>query len=569
MKKKLFLLIAVLLAVGQNAFAYDFSYTYLGQTLFYTITNSSQRHVRVDNPLSSYFYSYITGDVVIPDSVENSGTTYAVTSIGDAAFHSCSGLTSVTIPSSVTSIDREAFLGCSGLTSVTIGNSVTSIGNAAFGSCSGLTSVTFPNSVTSIGDLAFSYCSGLTSVSFPNSVTSIGRYAFSDCSGLTSVTIGISVTSIGSSDFFGCSAFYGCSGLTSIVVEAGNTHYDSRDSCNAIIQTDLNLLIQGCNSTVIPSSVASIGNYAFRDCSGLTSVTIPNSVTSIGNYAFYGCSGLTSIVVEAGNTHYDSRDSCNAIIQTDLNLLIQGCMTTIIPNSVTSIGNNAFRDCSGLTSVTIPNSVTSIGNYAFCDCSNLLNIVCQSVYPPTAIYSAFDGVPAYCTLTVPCGSLADYSATEPWRTNFQNMNEDCPYTVTVVSADSTMGTVSGGGQVQEGDEITITATANAGYRFVRWNDNDTHAVRTVTVTSDMTFTAYFEALPSEGIDDAGAEQIVKVYAADGRIYIDAPQPVEAAVYDMTGRRVATLADGTSVPMPTGVYLVKVGTLPARKVVVLR
>ena len=491
MKKKLFLLIAVLLAVGQNAFAYDFSYTYLGQTLFYTITNSSQRHVRVDNPLSSNFYSYITGDVVIPDSVENSGTTYAVTSIGDAAFHSCSGLTSVTIPSSVTSIDREAFGGCSGLTSVTIGNSVTSIGNAAFCGCSGLTSVTFPNSVTSIGDIAFSFCSGLTSVSFPNSVTSIGRDAFSFCSGLTSVTIPNSVTSIGSSDFYGYSS------------------------------------------------------------------------------AFYGCSGLTSIVVEAGNTHYDSRDSCNAIIQTDLNLLIQGCMTTIIPNSVTSIGNNAFRDCSGLTSVTIPNSVTSIGNYAFCDCSNLLNIVCQSVYPPTAIYSAFDGVPAYCTLTVPCGSLADYSATEPWRTNFQNMNEDCPYTVTVVSADSTMGTVSGGGQVQEGDVITITATANAGYRFVRWNDNDTHAVRTVTVTSDMTFTAYFEALPSEGIDDAGAEQIVKVYAADGHIYIDAPQPVEAAVYDMTGRRVATLAVGTSVPMPTGVYLVKVGTLPARKVVVLR
>lgn len=165
------------------------------------------------------------------------------------------------------------------------------------------------------------------------------------------------------------------------------------------------------------------------------------------------------------------------------------------------------------------------------------------------------------------------------------INEDCPpeYTVAVVSDDPTMGTVSGGGQVLEGDEITITATANTGYRFVRWNDNDTNAVRTVTVISDSTFTAYFEVLhdednednednggneDNEGIDDAD-DQSVKVYAAEGRLYIDAAQPVEATIYDMMGRRVATLAAGTSTPVLTGVYLVKVGTLLARKVVVLR
>ena len=213
--------------------------------------------------------------------------------------------------------------------------SVTSIGDWAFVECSGLTSVTIGNSVTSIGDYAFLRCSGLTSVTIPNSVTSIGEYAFEGCSGLTSVTIPNSVTSIGSS------AFSGCSGLTSVT---------------------------------IPNSVTSIGYAAFSGCSGLTSVTIPNSVTSIRRGAFCDCSGLTSISVEKGNSNYDSRDNCNAIIATATNTLIAGCMNTIIPNSVTSIGRSAFSGCSGLTSVTIPNSVTSIGSSAFEGCSGLTSV---------------------------------------------------------------------------------------------------------------------------------------------------------------------------------------------------
>ena len=178
--------------------------------------------------------------------------------LGDYAFYGCSGLTSLTIPSSVTSIGGEAFRDCSGLTSLTIPSSVTSIGDSAFFGCSSLTSLTIPSSLTSIGNNAFYGCSSLTSLTIPSSVTSIGYAAFSDCSSLTSLTIPSSVTSIG--DY----AFFGCSSLTSLT---------------------------------IPSGVTSIGEAAFSGCSGLTSLTIPSSVTSIGNYALKGCSGLTSIYV--------------------------------------------------------------------------------------------------------------------------------------------------------------------------------------------------------------------------------------------------------------------------------
>ena len=176
--------------------------------------------------------------------------------LGDGAFSGCSGLTSLTLPSSVTSIGDNAFSGCSGLTSLTLPSSVTWIGWDAFTGCSGLTSLTIPSGVTWIGYYAFEGCSGLTSLTIPSSVTSICGGAFRGCSGLTSLTIPSSVTSIG--DW----AFNGCSGLTSLT---------------------------------IPSSVTSIGNYAFSYCSGLKSLTIPSSVTSIGNYAFVGCSGLISI----------------------------------------------------------------------------------------------------------------------------------------------------------------------------------------------------------------------------------------------------------------------------------
>ncbi len=359
------------------------------------------------------------------------GTHYQVTSIGENAFVYCRGLTSVAIPSSVTSIGVEAFYYCEGLTSVELPSSLTSIDRNAFYGCVGLTSINFPSKLKTIDSNAFGGCTGLTYVKIPSNVTKITSYAFA-----------------------------GCINLNSIVVESGNSVYDSRNNCNAIIEKASNTLIAGCKNTKIPSGVTSIGygafagcrgltsiaipssvtsfgefafsgcsgltsiaihsgvthigRWAFYNCTGLTSVTIPSSVTSIGERAFIGCSGLTSIVVESGNSVYDSRENCNAIIETASNTLIGGCNTTKIPSSVTSFGNYALGSCKGLTSIEIPSGVTSIGDYAFSGCSGLTSITSYITDVFETGRNAFSGC-SNATLYVPKGLVDAYQSIADWN----------------------------------------------------------------------------------------------------------------------------------------------------------
>ena len=283
-----------------------------------------------DNPYVVIVQEY---DLTIPSMAINNKT--KVISVN--AFKNYINLTSITIPDSVTSIGDNAFDDCSSLTSITIPDSVTSIGDNAFGGCSSLTSITIPDSVTYIGDNAFDSCSSLTSITIPDSVIEIGSLVFDYCSSLESVTIGDSVTSIGNN------VFNGCSSLTSVVI--------------------------GDSMTYI--------YYGIGYSSSLTSVTIPDSVTSIGSSPFAGCGSLTNLRVDTNNPNYSSSDDGKILYNKGKTKLIaypSASGDVIIPDGVTSIGNQAFSGCSSLTSVTIPDSVTSIGSSAFEGCSSLTTV---------------------------------------------------------------------------------------------------------------------------------------------------------------------------------------------------
>ena len=316
-------------------------------------------------------------EIVIP-SKHNSKP---VTSIGYEAFRGCTGLTSITIPNSVTSISDYAFRKCEGLTSIIVPYSVTSIGEGAFSVCSGLTNITLPNSVTSIGWGAFNGCTGLTSITIPNSVTSISERAFAYCDGLINITIPNSVTSIGDS------VFYKCTRLTSITIPDSvtsigneafyNTAWYNNQPDGLVYAGKVAYEYKGTmpSNTSIVLKEGTLGiSGAFSGCTGLTSITIPDSVTHIVGYAFSGCTGLTSITVAKGNTKYHSAENC--LIETESKTLIAGCKTSAIPTdgSVTTIGDLAFSDCTGLTSITIPDRVTSIGASAFSGCTGLTSI---------------------------------------------------------------------------------------------------------------------------------------------------------------------------------------------------
>ena len=271
----------------------------------------------------------------------------------------CRSLTDIVIPNSVTNIGDYAFSGCRSLTDIVIPDSVTNIGDCAFWDCRSLTDIVIPNSVTSIGDNAFEYCFSLSNLVIPDGVTSIGKWAFEDCSSLSSVVIPDSVTSIGNH------AFAYCESLTDIV---------------------------------IPDSVTSIGDNAFRHCSSLSSVVIPKSVVNLNGNPFCRWDGelkcLSPYFIYDNKVLFD-KDKSKIIAFRDKNTT-----SYVIPDSVTRIGESAFRGCSFLNSVVIPDGVTSIGEYAFRHCSSLSSLVIPDSVTSIECY-AFSGCESLSSIVIP------------------------------------------------------------------------------------------------------------------------------------------------------------------------
>ena len=409
-----------------------------------------------------------TGTLTIPNYVVYNGNNYAVTIIDNSAFSYCRGLEGALIlPNTLEEIGDDAFDYCGFTGVVTIPASVEWIGYTPFYGCDGIEGFvvdpanedfdsrdncnaiikkyndelivgcknsTIPDGVVSIAEDAFNRCSGLTSITIPSSVTEIGGWSFW-FTGLTSINIPASVTYIGTNPFGGCAE------LTEITVESGNTVFDSRNGCNAIIRTSTNELLAGCQNTVIPDDVTRIGDNAFYYCSTLTGeLVIPENITSIGKYAFEKCTGLTgslvipNTVVELGESAFAYCSGFDGTLTLSEALTFIGGWTfeecpgftgsLVIPNAVKTIGSSAFEGCHGFDgTLTLSKSLTYVESFAFASCENFREAVTLAEEPPTLGSYVFGGFGST-TLVVPCGCVSVYENSD-WHEQFTNIVEDC------------------------------------------------------------------------------------------------------------------------------------------------
>ncbi len=360
-------LLLLLTAFHYNAFAYDFSAVCTsGQTLYYNILTDSTVSVtfpRLTN--NNYYYGFTkpTGSLTIPTTVSHGSNTYRVQSIGANAFHSCTGLTAITLPTSITVIGDGAFNHCSGLTSLALPNSIITIGVGAFQGCTSLLTAQLGSSVSIIGNVAFEGCTTLRSISIPNSVTILGNWAFSNCSSLDTLSIGTSLSQISHN------AFAGCNNVRHINYNAINAVCSYITSAGHQSSLPLNAL----NSLTIGDSVQTLHSYSFYNASNLSSITIGLNLATIDTHAFSGCQAVTQLQYNAINC--SDASFCNA----------QGCLpshafqpfsqlsTLTIGSAVQRIPSYAFYGMTSLTNLSLPQTLQSIGSHSFALCRNISN----------------------------------------------------------------------------------------------------------------------------------------------------------------------------------------------------
>ena len=366
----------------------------------------------------------VLSDIYINEKFYYNGNEFTVTSVANSAFEGCTGLWSISLPKTVTRIGDCAFKGCSSLTSFSMPSNLAYIGESAFQDCSNLQSLHLPGSLKSIGSSAFADCSGITQLTIANGLESIGYAAFQNCRGITWTQLPSSLKEISQGAFWGCGltwvtipknvssigggSFQGCP-LSSITVEEGNSTYDSRNQCCAIIETATNKLVTGCKNTIIPNDVSSIGMLAFAEAYDLTFITIPESVTSVG-FAAFARTGLTSITVPSNVTYMED----------DIFWGCQSLSSVTINARINTLRCYFFGDCPSLQTVSLPSSLESVQQYAFSNCYSLSDIYCYAPQVPNSdpseAYSVFGGCNlSNITLHVPKKALTNYRNTAPWN----------------------------------------------------------------------------------------------------------------------------------------------------------
>ena len=342
---------------------------------------------------------------------------------------------------------------------------------------------------------------------------------------------------------------------------------------------------QGCvllTSVVIPDSVTHIGEFAFVDCGGLTAVNIPDAITYIGRSAFAGCSGLTSIHIGRSIQVIDYFAFRNCSSLTSLIIdghatirfwAFEGCgnLTTAILSVDTIF--NSFKSCDNLTNVTLGPSLAFIGDSAFGGCSRLDSIVCKAMTPPSVSSISFIGVSDDAIVVVPCGAAEAYESTGDWAWSRFNIQEDFVYDFSATSNDSARGTATIITEPTcENRWARVRADAYTGYHFDHWSDGNRDNPRYIAVLRDTHLVAYFASdNEEEGIEET-AEEGVKLYQSNGQIVVEGAEGSRVMVYDVYGRLLATKRDDGGLlrfDVPAaGVYLVRVGDAPARRVAVV-
>ncbi len=547
--RKLLILLLIVVGIANCALAYDFSAVCSsGQTLFYTITSNEEPYtvqIVSENSSSPYYTTNPTGNLVFPESVEYNGIIYSVTGVGNYAFSGCSGLSTVTIPTSITYFGYEAFVECSGLYSVYYEGDIAAWCGIEFYSSGS-------NPLDEASDLYFNN-ELLVDIVIPSGVTKIGDYAFSGARDVASLSIPSSVTSIGGE------SFNACSGLQTITVESGNAYYDSRENCNALINTSTNRLMQASANAFIPNSVEIIGNDAFM-YTGPTTLVIPNSVTTIESYAFYGCkatsislgTGVTSIGQYAFVFSQWYQNQPDGILYLDdwcveYKGILDAAIT--IQEGTKHIASSAFKFNSDIVEVTLPSTLEDIGEYSFYNSNNITTINILASTPPTL--QGYTSTPqnfsasvfSSATVWTPCPTAAVYRSNDRWR-NFANIRSEqtSQYNIVVQTEDINRGDVSGEGYYTCETEVTITATPNSGYRFLSWNDGNEDNPRTITVGGDSTFVASFKVVHTV-VASAGENGSID---PSGTITVDEGEDILFTFSPNAGYRIASvIIDGTN------------------------